>query len=111
MLCLIAFALIMAGAYAQPNGNDTEFQKPPEEKQGGEYSGFEETGRQDEGLPEEKADPVPQAPISGVEVDNQTETETAETFVQPTQPSGWPMLAGVGIAATGAIAVAIWYFK
>jgi hypothetical protein len=51
MFALLA-VLLIAGAYGQaPSINDTQEQKPTEEKQGGEYSGFEETERQTEGIP------------------------------------------------------------
>ena len=43
-------------------------QEPTETRDGGEYSGFEETGVQTEGIPEEGAESTPQAPISGLEV-------------------------------------------
>ena len=50
MLQLLAIVVLIAstsitGAYAQ-DVNDTQEQKPTEEKQGGEYSGFEEAGKQ-----------------------------------------------------------------
>ena len=48
--------------------NEMQNQEPTETRDGGEYSGFEETGVQTEGIPEEGAESTPQAPISGLEV-------------------------------------------
>jgi hypothetical protein len=48
--------------------NEMQNQEPTETKDGGEYSGFEETGVQTEGIPDEGAESTPQAPISGLEV-------------------------------------------
>lgn len=111
MLQLVAMAFLIFGAYAQDAGNGTDPQKPTEEKQGGEYSGFNETGRQDQGLPDEKADPVPQAPIAGVDVDDSQETETADTFVEPARESNLPMIIGAGVSGAAAAGIAIWYFR
>ena len=111
MFQLLALALLVLGAYAQEAGNGTDPQKPTEEKQGGEYSGFNETGRQDQGLPDEKADPVPQAPITGVDVDEGVGTETADTFVEPVRGSNLPMLVGAGVSGAIAAGIAIWYFR
>src|SRR5215212_608456 len=48
--------------------NEIQNQEPTETRDGGEYSGFEETGVQTEGIPDEGAESTPQAPISGLEV-------------------------------------------
>jgi hypothetical protein len=48
--------------------NEIQNQEPTETRDGGEYSGFEETGVQTEGIPDEGAKSTPQAPISGLEV-------------------------------------------
>jgi hypothetical protein len=48
--------------------NKMQNQEPTETRDGGEYSGFEETGVQTEGIPEEGAESTPQAPISGLGV-------------------------------------------
>jgi hypothetical protein len=48
--------------------NEMQNQEPTETRDGGEYSGFEETGVQTEGIPDEGAKSTPQAPISGLEV-------------------------------------------
>jgi hypothetical protein len=48
--------------------NQMQNQEPTETRDGGEYSGFEETGVQTEGIPDEGAESTPQAPISGLEV-------------------------------------------
>ncbi|HEX6253626.1 MAG TPA: hypothetical protein VFZ55_05335 [Nitrososphaera sp.] len=63
MLQLFAIVVLIStttvtSAYAQ-DVNDTQEQKPTEEKQGGEYSGFEEAGRQTEGIPNQEANPTP----------------------------------------------------
>jgi hypothetical protein len=109
MLVLLTILLI-AGAFAQtPSANDTG-QKPTEKKQGGEYSGFEETKKQTEGLPTNEASPTPQAPISGVNPEQNQSTKTAGA-VEPASPFGISMLAGIGAAAAGGIVAAAWYFK
>ena len=69
---LLAIVVLIANtsitnAYPQ-DVNDTQEQKPTEEKQGGEYSGFEEAERQTEGIPNQDANPTPQAPISDLNV-------------------------------------------
>ena len=48
--------------------NQMQNQEPTETRDGGEYSGFEETGVQTEGIPDEGAESTSQAPISGLEV-------------------------------------------
>src|SRR5215212_4088435 len=48
--------------------NEIQNKEPKETRDGGEYSGFEETGVQTEGIPDEGAESTPQAPISGLEV-------------------------------------------
>jgi hypothetical protein len=48
--------------------NEMQNQEPTETRDGGEYSGFEETGVQTEGIPDEGAESTSQAPISGLEV-------------------------------------------
>jgi hypothetical protein len=48
--------------------NEMQNQEPTETRDGGEYSGFEETGVQTEGIPEEGAESTPAAPVSGLEV-------------------------------------------
>jgi hypothetical protein len=90
-------------------------QKPTEEKQGGEYSGFEETGNQMDGIPNEEANPTPQAPISGLDVQQQnkttTTTETATADERREGPFGTTMLVGMGAVAAVAIAVGAWYYR
>ncbi len=113
MLVLLAI-LIMAGAFAQtPDANDTG-QKPTEEKQGGEYSGLENTGNQSYGIPRSGANPTPQAPITGLDV--QTENKTTSTASAPAttetqNPLGIAMIAGMGGAAAVAIGSGVWYFR
>jgi hypothetical protein len=46
--------------------NKIQNQEPTETRDGGEYSGFEETGVQTKGIPDEGAESTPEAPISGV---------------------------------------------
>jgi hypothetical protein len=119
MLQLLAIVVLIAttsitGAYAQ-DVNDTQEQKPTEEKQGGEYSGFEEAGRQTEGIPNQDANPTPQAPISDLNVQQQNQTTTADTTsgvaAEPTGTPGVAMLAGIGGVIAVAIGAAVWYFK
>jgi hypothetical protein len=91
-------------------------QEPAEEKQGGEYSGFEETGNQADGIANEEANPTPQAPISGLDVQQQnkrttTTTETAPADERREGPFGTTMLVGMGAVAAVAIAVGAWYSR
>jgi hypothetical protein len=92
LLLLLLLATILLTAIATPAtiasynvygqaGGDTSApsesnQEPTEEKQGGEYSGFEETGNQTDGTSNEEANPTPQAPISGLDVQQQNKTTT-----------------------------------
>ena len=89
--------------------------EPTEEKQGGEYSGFEETGNQTDGTPNEEANPTPQAPISGLDVQQQnkttTTTETPTADERREGPFGTTMLVGMGAVAAVAIAVGAWYYS
>src|ERR687890_2065652 len=57
--------------------NEIQNQEPTETRDGGEYSGFEETGVQTEGIPEEGAESTPEAPISGLEVRDPNEENAA----------------------------------
>jgi hypothetical protein len=115
-LLAIAVVLLIAstitGAYGQ-DVNETQEQKPTEEKQGGEYSGFEEAERQTEGIPNQEANPTPQAPISDLNVQQENQTTTAETTaaVEPTSLPGVAMLAGIGAVVAVAIVTAAWYFR
>jgi hypothetical protein len=119
MLQLLAIIILMStttviGAYAQ-DVNDTQQQKPTEEKQGGEYSGFEEAERQTEGIPNQEANPTPQAPISDINVQQENRTTAADTTTgvaaEPTSTSGVAMLAGIGAVIAAAVGAAVWYFK
>jgi hypothetical protein len=119
MLQLLAIVVLIAttsitNAYAQ-DVNDTQEQKPTEEKQGGEYSGAEEAGRQTEGIPNQDANPTPQAPISDLNVQQENQTTTADTTsgvaAEPTNTPGLAMLAGIGGIIAVAIGAAVWYFK
>ncbi len=119
MLQLLAIIVLIStttviGAYAQ-DVNDTQQQKPTEEKQGGEYSGFEEAERQTEGIPNQEANPTPQAPISDINVQQENQTTTADTTTgvaaEPTSTSGVAMLAGIGAVIAAAVGAAVWYFK
>lgn len=113
IVVLIATASSITGAYAQ-DVNDTQEQKPTEEKQGGEYSGFEEAERQTEGIPNQDANPTPQAPISDLNVQQENQTTTADTTgaaAEPTSIPGVAMLAGIGGVIAVAIGAAVWYFK
>src|ERR671914_895652 len=117
MLQLLAIVVLIAttsitNAYAQ-DVNDTQEQKPTEEKQGGEYSGFEEAERQTEGIPNQEANPTPQAPISDINVQQENRTTAADTTTgvaaEPTSTSGVAMLAGIGAVIAAAVGTAIWY--
>lgn len=109
-----ATTIISTDVYAQNVGESQE-QIPTEEKQGGQQSGFEETGRQTEGIPNQEANPTPQAPISDLNVQQENQTTTADTTAgvaaEPTSTSGIAMLAGIGAVIAVAIGAAAWYFK
>jgi hypothetical protein len=110
----IATTIISTGVYAQNVGESQE-QIPTEEKQGGQSSGFEEAGRQTEGIPNQEANPTPQAPISDLNVQQENQTTTADTTAgvaaEPTSTPGVAMLAGIGAVIAVAIGAAVWYFK
>jgi hypothetical protein len=118
MLQLLAIVVLISttvtSAYAQ-DVNNTQEQKPTEEKQGGEYSGFEEAGKQTEGIPNQEANPTPQAPISDINVQQENQTTAADTTTgvaaEPTSTPGVAMLAGIGAVIAAVIGVAVWYFK
>src|SRR5919108_4297595 len=111
---VVLIASTITSAYGQ-DVNETQKQKPTEEKQGGEYSGFEEAERQTEGIPNQEANPTPQAPISDLNVQQENQTTTAETTtttaVEPTSLPGVAMLAGIGDVVAVAIVAAAWYFR
>ena len=120
LLQLLAIIVLIStttviGAYAQEDVNDTQQQKPTEEKQGGEYSGFEEAERQTEGIPNQEANPTPQAPISDINVQQENRTTATDTTTgvaaEPTSTSGVAMLAGIGAVIAAAVGAAVWYFK
>jgi hypothetical protein len=128
LLLLLATILLRAAAtttiasynvYGQAGGDTSapseSNQEPTEEKQGGEYSGFEETGNQTDGTPNEEANPTPQAPISGLDVQQQnkttTTTETPTADERREGPFGTTMLVGMGAVAAVAIAVGTWYYS
>ena len=118
MLQLLAIVVLIStavtGAYAQ-DVNDTQEQKPTEEKQGGEYSGFEEAQRQTEGIPNQEANPTPQAPISDINVQQENRTTATDTTTgvaaEPTSTPGVAMLAGIGAVIAAVVGAAVWYFK
>lgn len=119
MLQLLAIVVLIrtttvTSAYAQ-DVNDTQEQKPTEEKQGGEYSGFEEAGRQTEGIPNQEANPAPQAPVSDINVQQENQTTAADTttgvVAEPTSTPGVAMLAGIGAVIAAAVGAAVWYLK
>jgi hypothetical protein len=119
MLQLLAIVVLIStatvtSAYAQ-DVNDTQEQKTTEEKQGGEYSGFEEAGRQTEGIPNQEANPTPQAPISDINVQQENRTTAADTTTgvaaEPTSTPGVAMLAGIGAVIAAAVGAAVWYLK
>jgi hypothetical protein len=119
MLQLLAIVVLIStitvtGVYAQ-DVNDTQEQKPTEEKQGGEYSGFEEAQRQTEGIPNQEANPTPQAPISDINVQQENQTTATDTTAgvaaEPTSTPGVAMLAGIGAVIAAVVGAAVWYFK
>ncbi len=119
MLQLLAIVILISttvtGAYAQQDINDTQEQKPTEEKQGGEYSGLEEAQRQTEGIPNQEANPTPQAPISEINVQQENRTTATDTTTgvaaEPTSTPGVAMLAGIGAVIAVVVGAAVWYFK
>ena len=128
LLLLLATILLTAttttitsyNVYGQAGGDTSapseSNQEPTKEKQGSEYSGFEETGNQTDGRPNEDANPTPQAPISGLDVQQQnktttTTTETATADERREGPFGTTMLVGMGAVAAVAIAVGAWYYR
>jgi hypothetical protein len=60
--------------------NEMQNQEPTETRDGGEYSGFEETGVQTKGIPDEGVETTPEAPISGVKIKNPNEENVASPF-------------------------------
>jgi uncharacterized protein HemX len=114
VVVLLISTTVTTGAYAQ-DVNDTQEQKPTEEKQGGEYSGFEEAERQTEGIPNQEANPTPQAPISDINVQQENRTTAVDTTAgiaaEPTSMQGVAMLAGIGAVVAAAVGAAVWYFK
>src|SRR5215217_176557 len=120
MLQLLAIVVLISttitAVYAQDVNNNTQEQKPTEEKQGGEYSGFEEAGKQTEGIPNQEANPTPQAPISDINVQQENQTTAADTTTtgvaaEPTSTPGVAMLAGIGAVIAAVVGAAVWYFK
>jgi hypothetical protein len=57
--------------------NKIQNQEPTETRDGGEYSGFEESKVQTKGIPDEGAESTPEAPISGVQVRDPNEENAA----------------------------------
>jgi uncharacterized protein HemX len=112
VVVLIAAAATIASAYGQGVNETQQEQKPTEEKQGGEYSGFEESQKQTEGIPNQQANPTPQAPISDLNVQQKNQTTTAgTTAIEPASLPGIAMLAGIGAVVAVAIVAAAWYFR
>jgi hypothetical protein len=110
---VVLIAATITSAYGQGVNETQQEQKPTEEKQGGEYSGFEEAQKQTEGIPNQQANPTPQAPISDLNVqqENQTTTTAGTTAIEPASPPGIAMLAGIGAVVAVAIVAAAWYFR
>src|SRR5919198_5024931 len=97
--------IIITNAYGQGVNETRQEQKPTEEKQGGEYSGFEESQKQTEGIPNQQANPTPQAPISDLNVQQKNQTTAAgTTAMEPASLPGIAMLAGIGAVVAVAIA-------
>src|SRR3712207_9428080 len=112
MIATTTTATISNDVYAQ-NVSENQEQKPTEEKQGGEYSGFEEAGRQTEGIPNQDANPTPQAPISDLNVQQENQTTTADTTAgvgsQTTTTPRGAMLLGIGGVFSGSLGAGGWY--
>jgi hypothetical protein len=112
IVALIAASTTITTAYGQDVNETQQGQKPTEQKQGGEYSGFEQTKKQTEGIPNQQANPTPQAPISNLNVQQKNQTTTAGTnAVQPTSAPGFAMIVGIGAVVAVAIVAATWYFR
>jgi hypothetical protein len=112
VVVLMAAAATITSAYGQGVNETQQEQKPTEEKQGGEYSGFEEAQKQTEGIPNQQANPTPQAPISDLNVQQKNQTTTAgTTAIEPASLPGIAMLAGIGAVVAVAIVAAAWYFR
>ena len=110
VVLLIVVIATNTSAYGQGINETQQEQKPTEEKQGGEYSGFEESQKQTEGIPNQQANPTPQAPISDLNVQQKNQTTAAgTTAMEPASPSGIAMLAGIGAVVAVAIVAAAWY--
>ncbi len=111
--------LLAARAQDQPSANGSQnqsAQKPTEQKQGGEYSGFEETGPQEAGpIPNKNANPTPQAPVSGLDVQEQNKTTATAAQDAPVNNPGSPLgsglIIGMGALAAGIVVAVSWYFK
>ena len=111
VVVLIVVVATNTSAYGRAINETQQEQKPTEEKQGGEYSGFEESQKQTEGIPNQQANPTPQAPISDLNVQQKNQTTAAgTTAMEPASPSGIAMLAGIGAVVAVAIVAAAWYF-
>ena len=109
---LIAAIVSIASVYGQGLNQTQQEQKPTEQKQGGEYSGFEQTQKQTEGIPNRQANPTPQAPISNLNVQQKNQTTAAgTTATEPNSPPGIAMVAGIGAVVAVAIVAATWYFR
>jgi hypothetical protein len=122
VLVMLSLGSVLLAAHAQdqPSANGSQnqsAQKPTEQKQGGEYSGFEETGPPQAGpTPNKNANPTPQAPISGLDVQEQNKT-TATAAAQDApvnnlgSPLGSGLIIGMGALAAGIVVAVSWYFK
>ena len=111
LLLIVVIIATNTSAYGQGINETQQEQKPTEEKQGGEYSGFEESQEQTEGIPNQQANPTPQAPISDLNAQQKNQTTAAgTTAMEPASPSGIAMLGGIGAVVAVAIVAAAWYF-
>jgi hypothetical protein len=103
VLVMLSLGSVLLAAHAQnqPSANGSQnqsAQKPTEQKQGGEYSGFEETGPQAGPIPNKNANPTPQAPVSGLDVQEQNKTTaTAAAQDAPVNNPGSPPLGLVSL--------------
>jgi hypothetical protein len=80
--------------------NEMQNQESTETRDGGEYSGFEETGVQTEGIPEEGAESTPEAPISGLGVRDPNEEGAAPFNVTNATGRSFNQIDNTAIANT-----------
>jgi hypothetical protein len=106
-IMVLAALLSAAASSAYAQGNQDYLQ-------GGDYSGFNESGEQPYGLPNQQANPTPQAPISDLEVQEPNKTDTTTSAVDDIgqNPAGMAaIIGGLGALAAGGIVAVAWIRK